>query len=62
MILKYESLLLRSGTLVIQPLLECLRRPKGSISELKLSILQILQKSFLFRHAEATVEIFEQEN
>ena len=57
-ILKFESALLRSAETTVPFLLASLRRRDG-LTEIKLSILQMLQSSFLFRHADELVEILE---
>jgi hypothetical protein len=59
MMLKFESALLRSANVTVPIILASLRSKESITSEIKLSLLQILQPSFLFKHADGLVEIFE---
>ena len=55
---KFESVLLRSTQIVVPAILKRLRR-NCFLNEMKLHMLQKLQPSFLFRHADELVEILE---
>jgi len=58
--LEFESVLLRTTQVVVPVLLSRLEQKDLSFNEMKLFILQRLQRSFHFRHADTFVQILEQ--
>jgi len=57
--LQYESVLLRTAEVVVPAVLLRFEMKELYLNEMKLFILQILQPSFHFRHADAFVQILE---
>ena len=58
LVLKFESVMLRSTAIVVPAIMQRLRND-CFLNEMKLYILQLLQPSFHFRHADELVEILE---
>lgn len=59
MVLKFESALLRAPKITVSVVLGKLRKQNVDLTEIKLSLLQMLQPGFMFLHADEIVEIFE---
>jgi len=55
MVFKFESALLRAPKITVGVVLASLRKKNFCLTEIKLSLLQMLQPSFMFRHADDVV-------